>query len=70
MIQLNQRKLFSNLKTFTMKELIKPNTVEDDQQIVNTHCGEQKIDSCGKLTCHCKHIASSNDSIDSDEIIF
>lgn len=50
-----------------MKELIKPNTVEDNQQIVNAQCGEQKVE-CPNLKCLCNKV--TNDSIESEEIIF
>lgn len=54
-----------------MKELIKPNPLEVNNTLVNVNCGEQTVGgSCSKLECFCKHIASENDSCDSEEILF
>lgn len=54
-----------------MKELIKPNQMENDNRLVGVNCTEQSVGGdCGRLTCFCKHIASQNDSCDSEEILF
>lgn len=51
-----------------MKELIKPNQMEDGNLTVNPNCPEQTIGSCPNLTCICNK--ESNTSIESEEILF
>lgn len=51
-----------------MKELIKPNQMEDGNLVVNMNCGEQKIAECPNLKCICN--GKTNDSIASEEILF
>ena len=50
-----------------MKELIKPQEIAEQNLFMNVNCSEETI-NCQDETCHCKK--KSNDSIESEEIIF
>ena len=53
-----------------MKELIKPNQLNEKFELVDTKCGE--LQTCPQLQCQCKNgVAQNASSIESeDDILF
>ena len=56
-----------------MKELIKPNVIEESFELVNPNCPEFSIwggGGCPNLECVCRGEGSTHSSIDEEEILF
>ena len=53
----------------TMRELIKPNVIKENFELVKPNCPELSMHGCPELVCICDN-GSNNSILDEEDILF
>jgi hypothetical protein len=53
-----------------MKELVKPNVINDELHLIENYCEGTYCSKCIALECSCREVALTSISSDEEEILF